>query len=57
MLSFLVMLIGLIVYFLGGYIRVSPSEVKECGKLAYFCGLFTWLMQVGAMAVPGVELW
>lgn len=49
MLSFIVMIVGLLVYFLGRY-----SEVKECGKLAYFCGLFTLLMQVGSM---GVALW
>ncbi len=51
MLSFLVMIIGLLIYFLGRY-----SEVKEVGKLAYFCGLFTLLMQIGATAVFGVGL-
>jgi len=56
MLSFLVMIIGLLIYFLGGHTKGSPSEVKEVGRIAFFCGLFTLLMQIGSMAVFGVGL-
>ena len=45
--------ISLIVCFLGGafYIAAHHPDIKELGRLAFFAGLFTFLLQIGGHTI------